>query len=68
MPVPTGLSEDQYPMVVGVIANRTVASGAFCYATQTVYDSVAAFDLVSGHLAGVTTGQERTEHPASGFE
>ncbi|KAF8319046.1 hypothetical protein DL93DRAFT_2164744 [Clavulina sp. PMI_390] len=65
--VPANLSINQQPMAIGFIANRTVASGAFCYATQTVYDSMAIFDLVGGQLANVTNLQEVQDHPVNGF-
>ncbi|KAF8289577.1 hypothetical protein DL93DRAFT_1142649 [Clavulina sp. PMI_390] len=64
---PANISINQRPMVVGFIANRTIASAVYCYATQTVFDSVATFDLVGGQLASVTDLREVKDHPVNGF-
>ncbi|KAF8318775.1 hypothetical protein DL93DRAFT_2153686 [Clavulina sp. PMI_390] len=65
--VPSNLPVTQNPISMGFIANRTSASAAFCYATQTVYTGLAGFDLVAGQLVNITNLKPDQNNSLNGF-
>ncbi|KAF8318773.1 hypothetical protein DL93DRAFT_345472 [Clavulina sp. PMI_390] len=65
--VPGNLSAAQDPIGIGFTINQTIASAAFCFATQTVFNGLAAFNYGTQRLVNITNLQAIPNHPLNGF-